>query len=124
MHPFSANCKRTLFFALRIKWLFLVNILKKRLIKYIENSTTSDKKILIFFSYLSSNKKKNEDCGYSLEPPRLGGSNEYPYLWGFFLFVFFFCKIRKMMYSSEKKNNRFIFKSGVYGGQYFTGVLS
>ena len=24
------------------------------------------------------NKSKNIDCGYSLEPPRRGGSNEYP----------------------------------------------
>ena len=31
-------------------------------------------KILIFFLYLL----KNIDCGYSLEPPRRGGSNEYP----------------------------------------------
>ena len=23
---------------------------------------------------------QNIDCGYSLEPPRRGGSNEYPYL--------------------------------------------
>ena len=25
-----------------------------------------------------SAKKKNIDCGYSLEPPRKGGSNKYP----------------------------------------------
>ena len=31
-------------------------------------------KILIFFLCLL----KNIDCGYSLEPPRRGGSNEYP----------------------------------------------
>ena len=31
-------------------------------------------KILIFF-YISA---QNIDCGYSLEPPRRGGSNEYP----------------------------------------------
>ena len=34
----------------------------------------SDKKILIFFMFLL----KNIDCGYSLELPRRGGSNEYP----------------------------------------------
>ena len=33
-------------------------------------------KILIFFLFLL----KNIDCGYSLEPPRRGGSNEYPNL--------------------------------------------
>ena len=31
-------------------------------------------KILIVFIFLL----KNIDCGYSLEPPRRGGSNEYP----------------------------------------------
>ena len=31
-------------------------------------------KILIFFLCLL----KNIDCGYSLEPPRRGGSNKYP----------------------------------------------
>ena len=31
-------------------------------------------KILIFFSYFCS----KIECGYSLEPPRQGGSNEYP----------------------------------------------
>ena len=31
-------------------------------------------KILIFFLCLL----KNIDCGYSIEPPRRGGSNEYP----------------------------------------------
>ena len=53
-------------------------ITKTRLFKYIENFTTkkgifSDKKILIF--HISA---QNIDCGYSLEPPRRGGSNEYP----------------------------------------------
>ena len=31
-------------------------------------------KILIFFNISA----QNIDCGYSLEPPRRGGSNEYP----------------------------------------------
>ena len=31
-------------------------------------------KILIFFIYLL----QNIECGYPLEPPRRGGSNEYP----------------------------------------------
>ena len=34
---------------------------------------------------------KNIDCGYSLEPPRLGGSNEYPQ-------SMFWAEIRKIMY--------------------------
>ena len=54
---------------------------------------------IIFFLFLL----KNIDCGYSLEPPRRGGSNEYPQsmFWAeirkiseifvcFFFFFFFF----------------------------------
>ena len=45
---------------------------------YTENFTTkkwkfSDKNCDIF--HVSA---QNRDCGYSLEPPRRGGSNEYP----------------------------------------------
>ena len=51
---------------------------KTRLFKYIENYTSknwkfSDKKL--YFFHISA---QNIDCGYSLEPPRRGGSNEYP----------------------------------------------
>ena len=51
---------------------------KPRLFKYIENFTTktwkfSDKNSDIF--HISA---QNIDCGYSLEPPRRGGSNEDP----------------------------------------------
>ena len=54
-------------------------ITKTRLFKYIENFTTkkkgkfSDKNSDIF--HISS---QNIDCGYLLEPPQRGGSNEYP----------------------------------------------
>ena len=53
-------------------------ITKTRLFKYIKNLTTekgtfSDIKNLIFF-HISA---QNIDSGYSLEPPRQGGSNEY-----------------------------------------------
>ena len=56
---------------------FLCSITKIRLFKYIENFTTknrkfSDKKPLFFIFLLKT------DYGYSLEPPRRGGSNEYP----------------------------------------------
>ena len=52
---------------------------KKRLFKFIENFTTKKMKtfrwkILVVFIFLLI----NIDCGYSLEPPRRGGSNEYP----------------------------------------------
>ena len=55
-----------------------LHITKTPLFKYIENITTknwkfSDKKSDIF--HISA---QNIDCGYSLEPPRRGGSNEYP----------------------------------------------
>ena len=54
-------------------------ITKTSLSKYTENFTTKKNenfqiKILIFF-HISA---QNMDCGYSLEPPRLDGSNEYP----------------------------------------------
>ena len=57
----------------------VITITKTRLFKYIENFTTkkkwkfSDKNSDIF--HISA---QNIDCGYSLEPPRRGGSNEYP----------------------------------------------
>ena len=54
-----------------------LSITKTPLFKYIENFTTkkekcSDKKFWYF--HISA---QNIDCGYSLEPPRRGGSNEY-----------------------------------------------
>ena len=54
------------------------NIRKSRQFKHIENSTTknlkfSDKKTTFF-----PISAQNIDCGYTLEPPRRGGSNEYP----------------------------------------------
>ena len=58
--------------------LFFDPITKTRLFKYSQNFTTkqwnfSDKNSDIF--HISA---QNIDCGYSLEPPRRGGSNEYP----------------------------------------------
>ena len=54
------------------------HITKTRLFKYIEKFTTknwnfSDEKFDIFHT-----SAQNIDCGYSLEAPRRGGSNEYP----------------------------------------------
>ena len=59
-------------------WLLLIT--KTRLFKYIETFTTkngkfSDRKKSDIF-YIPA---QNIDCGYSLEPPRRGGSNEYPH---------------------------------------------
>ena len=42
---------------------------------------------------------ENIDCGYSLEPPRPGGSNEYP---------------QSMFLSRKKRNNIYPFKPQFY----------
>ena len=68
-------------------------ITKTRLFKYTETFTTkkskfSDKNFDIFF-HISA---QNIDCGYSLEPPRRGGSNEYPQ-------SMFWAEIRKITYT-------------------------
>ena len=55
----------------------------------------SDKKKMIFFIFLL----KNIDCGYSLEPPRRGGSNKYP---------------QSMFLSKNKKNNIYPCKPQFY----------
>ena len=47
----------------------------------------------------------NIDCGYSLEPPRRGGSNEYQQ-------SMFWAKIRKIMYTPVK-SPVLLYKSGV-----------
>ena len=86
-------------------------ITKTCLFKYTENFSTkklksSDKKfcfffVFFFFFHISA---QNIDCGYWLEPPRRGGSNEYP---------------QSMFSSRNKKNNVYpckpvlLYKSGV-----------
>ena len=61
-----------------------------------KNRRLSDKKIMIFFFYISA---QNIDCWYSLEPPRRGGSNEYP---------------QSMFLSRSKKNNVYPCKPQFY----------
>ena len=83
------------------------SITKTRLFKYIENFTTkkgnfSDKKNSDIF-YIPA---QNIDCGYPLEPPRRGGSNEYPQ-------TLFFSKIRKIVYTPV--NPSFTIKVGFKG---------
>ena len=77
----------------------LGTITKSRLFKYIENFTTKNWKfqikILIFF-HISA---QNIYCWYSLEPPRRGGSNEYP---------------QSMFLSRNKKNNVYPCKPQFY----------
>ena len=58
---------------------------------------------------------QNIDCGYSLEPPRRGGSNQYP---------------QSMFLSRNKKNNvypckpQFYYIKVVKGGQNYIGMFS
>ena len=67
-------------------------ITKTRLFKYIENFTTQKREI---FQLKNANifliSAQNIDCGYSLELPRQGSSNEYPQ-------SMFWVEIRKIMY--------------------------
>ena len=58
------------------------HITKTHLFKYIENFTTKKEKFWdkisdIWYSFFHFSAQ-NIDCGYSLESPRRGGSNEYP----------------------------------------------
>ena len=82
------------------------NITKARLFKYTENFTTkkwkfSDKNSNILFKFLLAayTSVQNIDCGYSLEPPRRGGSNEYT---------------QSMFLSRNKKNNEYPCKPQFY----------
>ena len=63
-------------------------------------------KFLIFFNISA----QNIDCGNSLEPPRRGGSNEYP---------------QSMLLSRNKKNNVYPCKPQFYyiGGQHYIGMF-
>ena len=52
--------------------------MKTRLFKYIEDFTTKNENFHMKHSGSFRISAYNIDCGYSLEPPRRGGSNEYP----------------------------------------------
>ena len=54
-------------------------ITKTCLFKYTENFTTKNWKFSDKISDIFYISAQNTDCGYSLEPPRWGGSNEYPH---------------------------------------------
>ena len=71
---------------------FANHITKTRLSKYIENFTTKNGKFSDKNSDIVHISAQNIDCGYSLEPPRRGGSYEY-------LQSMCFSKIRKIMYT-------------------------
>ena len=59
----------------------------------------------VYIGFLIS-AQKNIDCGYSLEPPRWGGSNEYP---------------QSMFWAELWKKYQFFFiwKFSVFGGDIF-----
>ena len=66
-------------------------ITKTPIFKNIENLTTQKRKFQIEYSDIFHISAQNIDCGYSLEPPRRGGSNEYSQ-------SMFFGKIRNNIY--------------------------
>ena len=78
-------------------------IMKTGLFKCTENFTTKKKKKKKKISDKNSDifhiSASNIDCGYSLEPPRRGGSNEYP---------------KSMFLSRNKKNNVYPCKPQFY----------
>ena len=76
-----------------------LSITKTRLFKYIENFTTKNENFQIKNSGIFLISARNIDCGYSLEPPRRGGSNEYP---------------QSMFLSRNKKNNVYPCKPQFY----------
>ena len=76
------------------------NITKTRLFKYIEHfdckKNPENFQIKTLYFYISA---QNIDCGYSLEPPRRGGSNEH---------------LQTMFLSRNKKNNVYPCKPQLY----------
>ena len=79
--------------------LIIAHITKTRLFKYIENFTSKTEKFQIKKSNIFHISAQNIDCEYSLEPPRRGGSNEYP---------------QSMFLSRNKKNNVYPCKRQFY----------
>ena len=67
--------------------------------KDIENFTTKHEHFQIKNSDIFHISAQNIDCGYSLEPPRRGGSNKYP---------------QSMFLSRNKKNNVYPCKPQFY----------
>ena len=75
------------------------NITKTHLFKYIENFTSKTENFQIKNSDIFHISAQNIDCGYSLELPWRGSSNEYP---------------QSMFLSSNKKNNVYPCKPQFY----------
>ena len=73
--------------------------MKTRLFKYIKKITSKTENFQMKNSDIFYISAQNMDCGYSLEPPRRGGSNEYP---------------QSMFLSTNKKNNVYPCKPQFY----------
>ena len=80
-------------------------IAKTRLFKYTENFTSKTWKFLDNKTDIFHISAQNTDCWFSLEPPRQGGSDEYPQS--------FWAILRKIMYTHV--NPSFTVKVGFYG---------
>ena len=85
--------------AIKHRTCFTQFITKTRLSKYTENFTTKKGKFSDKNSDIFHISAQNIDCGYSLGPPRRGGSNEYP---------------QSMFLSRNKKNNVYPCKPQFY----------
>ena len=72
---------------------------KTRIVKYTENFTTKKWKFSDKNSNIFHVTAQNRDCGYSLQPPCLGGSNENP---------------QSMVFEQNKKNNVYPCKPQFY----------
>ena len=75
------------------------NITKTRLFKNMETFPPKTENFQIRNSDIFNIYAQNIDCRYSLEPPRQGGSNEYP---------------QSMFLSRNKKNNAYPCKPQFY----------
>ena len=89
----------TRYIHLLITYIAVSAITKICLFKYIENFTTKNRKFSDKNSDIFHISAQNIDCGYSLEPPRRGGSNEYP---------------QSMFLSRNKENNAYRCKPQFY----------
>ena len=74
-------------------------ITKTRLFKYIEKFTAKNWKFSDTNSDIFHISTQNIDCGYPLEPPRWGGSNEYQ---------------QSMFWTEIRKNNVYPYKPQFY----------
>ena len=82
-----------------IKLIKIHFITKTRLFKYIETLPPKNENFQMKNSGIFHTSAQNIDCGYPLEPPRRGGSNEYP---------------QSMFLSKNKKNNIYPCKPHIY----------